>query len=181
MARTVGVDGKPRLLQAGDKVTRGMELASVRKADYQQKLAEARALVAEASAAREQAQINYDRATALMKSDTIAKAESDAARVQLDAASARQQGARARLDEAQTAVGAFRGGSPREPQETIASSSGAQPQRMRQDTALGSQLGVRLPGENASRRTIVRPCPTMCSSRQRLPASRARRPPSPRC
>ena len=39
-----------------------------------------------------------------MKSDTIAKAESDAARVQLDAASARQQGARARLDEAQTAL-----------------------------------------------------------------------------
>ena len=36
VARTVGVDGKPRLLQAGDKVTRGMELASVRKADYQQ-------------------------------------------------------------------------------------------------------------------------------------------------
>lgn len=104
VAKVKGVDGKLRGVQAGDKVTRGTELASVRKADYAQKLAEARAAAAEAGAAREQAQMNYDRAANLVKTDTISKAEADSARVALDAATARVAGARVRVDEAQTAL-----------------------------------------------------------------------------
>jgi RND family efflux transporter MFP subunit len=104
VAKVKGVDGKPRALQAGDKVTRGTELASVRKADYAQKLAEARAALAEAGAAREQAQLNYDRAASLLKSGSISKAEGDSARVQLDASTARAAGAKVRVDEAQTAL-----------------------------------------------------------------------------
>jgi multidrug efflux system membrane fusion protein len=105
VARVRGVDGKPRLLQAGDRVTRGQELASVRKSDYAQKLAEARAALAEATASREQAQLDLDRVTRLLATQSAPKAEGDNARVRLDAAAARVEGARVRVDEAQTAVG----------------------------------------------------------------------------
>jgi RND family efflux transporter MFP subunit len=104
VAKVVGLDGKPRLLQAGDKVTHGQILASVRRADFAQKLAEARAGLGEAQAAAEQAQLNFDRAANLIKTSSISKAESDSARVALDAASARVAGARVRVEEADTAL-----------------------------------------------------------------------------
>lgn len=103
VARVRGIDGRPRLLQAGDAVKRGLELASVRRSDYTQKLAEAQAALAEASAAREQAQIDFNRASKL--AGTISQAEVDAARVRLDASVARSEGARVRVSEAQTALG----------------------------------------------------------------------------
>ena len=68
IAKAKGVDGKMRLLQEGDHVTRGLELASVRKADYNQRLAEAKAGLAEAIAAREKAQLDFDRAQKLVQS-----------------------------------------------------------------------------------------------------------------
>jgi multidrug efflux system membrane fusion protein len=99
-----GLDGHTRLLQEGDHVAAGTELAAVRSADYQQKLAEAKATLAEANAAHEQAQIDFDRASRLVGSDSVAKSELDTARVRLDAARARVQGAQVRVEEAQTAV-----------------------------------------------------------------------------
>src|SRR5437667_5441569 len=104
LANVRGVDGKSRVVQEGDHVTAGQVLAEVRVADYSQKLAEAKAGLAEAVAAREQAQIDFDRATRLATTESVAKAELDATRVKLDAVSARLEGARVRVAEAQTAV-----------------------------------------------------------------------------
>lgn len=50
IAKTPGVDGKPRILQEGDGVRAGMELAAIRKTDYGQKLGEAQASLAQAKA-----------------------------------------------------------------------------------------------------------------------------------
>src|SRR5262245_49968632 len=62
VASVRGVDKRERLLQEGDHVTAGSELASLRSADYRHKLDEAFAALAEATAAREQAKIDFDRA-----------------------------------------------------------------------------------------------------------------------
>ena len=97
VARVHGVDGKPRLLQAGDHVKRGQALASVKKSDYEQKLAEA-------TAAREQSKNDFDRASRLAGSQSIARADHDTARVRLDAAEARWQGAGVRVQEAENAL-----------------------------------------------------------------------------
>lgn len=104
IARVRGLDGRWRLLQEGDHVTRGTELAAVRRADYKQKLAEAQAALAEATAARQQAELDFDRASRLSDTQSIAKAELDTARARVEAARARAAGARARVEEAETAL-----------------------------------------------------------------------------
>ncbi|HEX4355847.1 MAG TPA: efflux RND transporter periplasmic adaptor subunit [Polyangiales bacterium] len=102
LAHVKGVDGKPRALQEGDRVTRGMELASIRKQEYANKLSEADAGLAEAVAAREQAELDFERATKLVAGNSISAAELDNTRVRLHAASARADGARVRVEEART-------------------------------------------------------------------------------
>src|SRR5438045_982692 len=52
LANVRGVDGKSRVVQEGDHVSTGQVLAEVRVADYSQKLAESKAGLAEAVAAR---------------------------------------------------------------------------------------------------------------------------------
>jgi RND family efflux transporter MFP subunit len=101
VARVKGLDGKLRILQEGDRVSQGMELAKVRPADYQHELSEARAAFAEASAAREQAELDFERATKLLAGSSISAAELDNARVRKHAALARVDGAKVRVDEAQ--------------------------------------------------------------------------------
>src|SRR5262249_2041854 len=64
----------------------------------------AKAALGEATAAREQAQLDYDRAMNLVASGAVTKAQADSARVQLDAATARIAGGRARVAEADTAL-----------------------------------------------------------------------------
>lgn len=102
VAKVKGVDGKMRLLQEGDRVTKGMELARVRPDDYAHKLNEARAAMAEANAAREQAELDFQRATKLLQGSSISEAERDNARVRMHAALARADGAKVRVDEAQS-------------------------------------------------------------------------------
>jgi RND family efflux transporter MFP subunit len=102
VARTRGVDGKPRLLQEGDRVTRGMELASIRTQDYSHQLGEAEAALAESIAAREQAELDFQRATKLLAGNSISPAELDNARVRLHGANARADGAKVRVDEAKS-------------------------------------------------------------------------------
>jgi multidrug efflux system membrane fusion protein len=104
VAPVKGADGRPRLLQEGDVVKKGMTLARLRQSDVEQKLAEAKAGVAEARAAREQAQLDNDRVQKLAEAKTMSAAEADAARIKLDVARARVAGAEAKLVEAQTAV-----------------------------------------------------------------------------
>jgi multidrug efflux system membrane fusion protein len=100
VARAKGVDAKPRLVQEGDRVSRGQELAAIRKQDYANKLSEAEAGLAEAVAAREQAELDFKRATKLLAGNSISAAELDSARVRLHGASARTDGARVRVDQA---------------------------------------------------------------------------------
>ncbi len=102
IAKVKGSDGKMRLIQEGDPIAQNTELASLRKADFANRLAEAQAAVAEATVAREQAQLDFDRSQKLIEANAIPKAQFDAVRTRLDAAVARITGAKARLDEANT-------------------------------------------------------------------------------
>jgi RND family efflux transporter MFP subunit len=104
IATTPGVDGKPRLLQEGDTVRAGMQVAAIRRTDYVQKLAEAQAALAQAKAALDQAQLDYDRTEKLASTNAIAGAELDTARTRRASAEATLSGARARVDQAATAL-----------------------------------------------------------------------------
>lgn len=104
VASAPGVDGKSRLLQEGDRVRANMQLASLRRTDYEQKLAEAQAALAQAKAGLAQAELDFDRSTRLASSNAIAGAELDAARNKRDAAAASLAGASARVDQASTAL-----------------------------------------------------------------------------
>jgi RND family efflux transporter MFP subunit len=96
---TVRGHGAPHDLQAGDRVARGVALARVRSADYQQRVAQAKAGVAEGEAMRSNAQLNFDRASRLFELRSLTKPELDAAKAQLDAVTAKVEGARAMLRE----------------------------------------------------------------------------------
>ena len=104
VAKVPGVDGKPRILQEGDTVKGGMVLASIRPTDYQQKLTEADAAVAQATASLAQADLDLDRTTKLAASGSVAQAELDGVKTKRDAARASLAGAKARVDEARTAL-----------------------------------------------------------------------------
>jgi multidrug efflux system membrane fusion protein len=104
VATVRGMDGKPRLLQEGDVVHAGMQLAAIRRTDYAQRLAEAQAALAQAKAGLDQAELDHARATKLAEHGAITGAELDAARTRHDGAAAMLSGARARLDQAATAL-----------------------------------------------------------------------------
>jgi len=104
VATVPGVDGKPRLLQDGDRVRAGQQLAAIRRTDYAQKLAEAQAALAQAKVGLDQAELDFSRTQKLATTNAIAGAEVDAARTKRDGAAATLSGARARLDQAQTAL-----------------------------------------------------------------------------
>lgn len=104
VATVPGVDGKPRLLQDGDRVRAGMQLAAIRRTDYAQKLAEAQAAFAQAKVGLDQAELDYKRTQKLADTNAVAGAELDTARTRRDGAAATLSGARARLDQAQTAL-----------------------------------------------------------------------------
>jgi RND family efflux transporter MFP subunit len=104
VATVPGVDGKPRLLQEGDAVHAGMQLAAIRRTDYAQKLAEAQAALAQAKVGLDQAELDLARTTKLAETNAVAGAELDAARTKRDGAQATLSGARARVDQAATAL-----------------------------------------------------------------------------
>jgi multidrug efflux system membrane fusion protein len=104
IARQKGLDGQPRILQEGDQVTRGSELARLRESDYLQRVAEARASIAEATSSLEQSKLEFERTSRLVQSQSLPQAELDAARNRLGVGSARLDAARARLKDASTAA-----------------------------------------------------------------------------
>ncbi len=104
VAMVPGVDGKRRLLQEGDRVRAGMQLAAIRRTDYTQRLAEAQAALAQARVGLDQAELDYRRTEKLAATNAIAGAELDSARTRRDGAAASLSGARARLDQASTAL-----------------------------------------------------------------------------
>jgi RND family efflux transporter MFP subunit len=104
IAQVKGLDGRPRLLQEGDRVTKGVELAALRQDDYAQRLQEAEASLAEAIASHHQAKVDGERAARLLASRSISQAEADNAQAKADTAAARAAGARSRVDQARTAL-----------------------------------------------------------------------------
>jgi multidrug efflux system membrane fusion protein len=104
IAAVPGVDGKPRLLQEGDAVRAGMQLAAIRRIEYTQKLAEAQAAFAQARVGLDQAKLDFDRTTKLAEHNAVSGADLDAARTKREGAEATLSGARARLDQAVTAL-----------------------------------------------------------------------------
>ena len=99
-----GVDGKLRLVQEGDPVPAGAQLAMLRRAEYAQRHAEASATVTQAAVALDQATLDHERTAKLAEHNAVASAELDAARMRRDAAAATLEGARARLDQAATVL-----------------------------------------------------------------------------
>ncbi len=105
IAQAKGVDGQMRTIQEGDSVSKGAVLANVREGDYLQRVAGAKAVLAEATAVREQLKLEAERTQKLVTSGSLAQSTLDQMKAQLDAANARVDAANAQLTEAQNAVG----------------------------------------------------------------------------
>jgi multidrug efflux system membrane fusion protein len=131
--QVAGMDGRSRIVQEGDPVTKDTVLAHVRVDDYEARLGQARAQLGEAQAAQEtagfqltaartglaQARLDLNRAQALLDTKSLTRADYDATRTRHDEASARVdaaaaqvelararvQGARAQIREAELTVG----------------------------------------------------------------------------
>ncbi len=98
-----GADGRLRDLQQGDVITKGLVLAKIREADYIERVNQARAALAEATAALEKAEADRNRATALYESKSLTRPDLDAANAQQAMAQARVAAARAQLEGAEIA------------------------------------------------------------------------------
>lgn len=79
-----GPDGRPRILQKGDKVVRGAVLAALRDDDYQAALKKAQAARDEEQASLREATVNFTRYQTLYDQKVVAKSELDKAREKLD-------------------------------------------------------------------------------------------------
>ncbi len=106
LGRVPGEDGKLRALEEGDFVKQGTVLASIRSADYSQKVASARASISEARSDSKLADAELVRAQKLFDTKAITKAELDAkiakaeySRANVEAASARASEAGVALDD----------------------------------------------------------------------------------
>ena len=82
----------------------GAALASLRKTDYQQKIAEAKASLAQAYSTYREAKLDASRDSKLAAAGSLPGATADTSRSRRDSASAVVQGAEARLSEAKTAL-----------------------------------------------------------------------------
>jgi multidrug efflux system membrane fusion protein len=99
-AQRPGPDGRPRPLQQGDRVAKGSVLARVQTADYQEKVNQANAQVAEAQAGLENAKADAARAEALYAAKALTRPEYDSAVASLKSALAHAEGARAQHEAA---------------------------------------------------------------------------------
>ena len=91
-------------LEKGDAVKKGQVLARVRSADYAQKVATARAQVAEARSSAKLADQELERSRRLMEKDAVDAAELDSRAARAESAHAQLEGAIAREREASIAL-----------------------------------------------------------------------------
>lgn len=181
-----GVDGKTRDLQEGDRITTGAVLARVRQSDYRVKVKEAesqasearsgvdtsraqyrealsgvtssQAQQAEAEAAYEKAKLDFDRAQKLYASQSMTKADYDAARERLDVATAQVAASRSQVRVIQARADAAKS----QIEVIQARSSGAQAAVQEttiplQDTSLKSPLNGIVLQKSVERGTLVSP------------------------
>ena len=99
-----GFDGVLRPVQEGDVVQIGAKLASLRKTDYQQRIAEASAAVSQAVASYHEAKLDAGRDTKLVSAGSLPGATADGSRSRSDSLRAAADGAQARLSEAESAL-----------------------------------------------------------------------------
>jgi RND family efflux transporter MFP subunit len=99
-----GADGRQRAAQAGDQVSRGTVLARVHEADYQEKVNQGRAKLAEGEASLRKAQLDLERAKTLFAADSLIKPDLDSAQANFDSAQARVTSARADIELALSAL-----------------------------------------------------------------------------
>jgi len=99
-----GADGRQRAAQAGDQVTRGTVLARVHEADYQEKVNQGRAKLAEGEASLRKSQLDLERARTLFAADSLIKPDLDSAQANFDSAQARVTSARADIELALSAL-----------------------------------------------------------------------------
>jgi len=99
-----GADGRQRAAQAGDQVSRGTVLARVHESDYQEKVNQGRAKLAEGEASLRKAQLDLERAKTLFAADSLIKPDLDSAQASFDSAQARVTSARADIELALSAL-----------------------------------------------------------------------------
>jgi multidrug efflux system membrane fusion protein len=104
IAKVSAVEGGTRPLQAGDPVVTGQYLVSLRQTDYNQKVEELAAAMAQAKAAATQAELDFSRASKLAERGTIAPADLDSARLSRDSSKAALQMSDSRFEQARTAL-----------------------------------------------------------------------------
>lgn len=95
---------RPRFLQDGDHVAKGAVLARLHSTDYDARTQQARAAVAEAETLLNKAELDRARATKLYESQSLTKADYDAAVSNQEATQARLYSARGRLNESATSA-----------------------------------------------------------------------------
>ena len=101
---TVPDGGSTRLVQESDVVPKGAALVRLRDEDYKVKVAEAESQRNQAQAGVDKAKLDYDRADALFKKQSLTKSDMDGAKAQLDNAQALLDGAKAMVAEANLAL-----------------------------------------------------------------------------
>jgi RND family efflux transporter MFP subunit len=104
LRQVVGPDGRRRHLQQGDAVTRGTVLARLQSSDYQERVNQARAQLAEADAGLTRARADAARAEALYAAQALTRPDYDGAIAALASSTARVEGARAQLQAAQISL-----------------------------------------------------------------------------
>ena len=104
LVRRQGADGRLRVAQAGDQVTRGAVLARVHAADYQERVNQGRAKLAEGEASLRKARLDLERANTLFAADSLTKPELDSAQATFDSAQARVTSAQAEIELALSAL-----------------------------------------------------------------------------
>jgi len=100
-----GTDGRERNIDTGDWVVKGTTLATVDQQNYQQKLDQAKAQLANAQADYEHAKLQFDRTSALYAAQSATKPDYDQANAAFKSAAAQVDAAKASLSEAQIALG----------------------------------------------------------------------------
>ena len=104
IAQRRGADGRIRVLQVGDPVTQGEVVAHIREGDYIDKVNSAKAQLAQVQAAYDKSQLDFERASKLLSSDSLTKAQYDTVKASFDSDAAGLANAKANLQLATTAL-----------------------------------------------------------------------------
>ena len=92
-------------VEVGDRVARGQALAVLDPTDYELRVEEAEAALAQGVAASRRAQADYDRTRALYENNNASKSELDAARAAAESAEAQVEAGSKQLEQAQQQLG----------------------------------------------------------------------------